>query len=169
LKRLEKLIDRTKIFYGGEIDSDNRTISPTILDNVDFNDEVMKDEIFGPVLPVLEYTDLNEAINKIKSKPKPLSLYIHTNDDAQKNKILNEISFGGGCVNDCVMHISNSNLPFGGVGDSGIGAYHSEEGFKTFSHYKGVLEKYNWFESNIKYSPYTNSKLKLIKKLLPFI
>lgn len=169
LNRLEKLIDRSKIFYGGEIDATNRTISPTILNNVDFNDEVMKDEIFGPILPVLEYEDLNEVINKIKSKPKPLSLYIHTSDDAQKNKILNEISFGGGCVNDCVMHISNSNLPFGGVGDSGIGAYHSEAGFKTFSHYKGVLEKYNWFESNIKYSPYTKSKFNLIKKLLPFI
>jgi aldehyde dehydrogenase (NAD+) len=169
VSRLSKLIDRNKIFYGGNIDEQNRIIEPTILDHVSFDDEVMKDEIFGPILPIIEYEDLNEAISKIKSRPKPLSLYLYTNDETQKNKILEEISFGGGCVNDSVMHISNSNLPFGGVGDSGIGSYHSEAGFRAFSHYKGVLEKYNWFESNIKYSPYSTSKFNLIKKLLPFI
>ena len=169
LNRLNKLIDRNKIFYGGNVDETQRVIEPTILDNVNFDDEVMKDEIFGPILPIIDYENLNDVIAKIRSKPKPLSLYIYTSNDIQKNKILEEVSFGGGCVNDSVMHISNSNLPFGGVGDSGIGAYHSEAGFRTFSHYKGILEKYNWFESNIKYSPYTQSKFNLIKKLLPFI
>lgn len=167
--RLNNLIDRNKIFYGGTTDAINRIIEPTLLDNVSFQDEIMKDEIFGPILPIIEYDNLDKVISEIKSRPKPLSLYVYTNNEVEKNKILNEVSFGGGCVNDSVMHISNSNLPFGGVGDSGIGSYHSEAGFRAFSHYKGILEKYNWFESNIKYSPYSNSKLNLIKKILPFI
>jgi len=164
--RLTELIDKTKIYSGGETDVQKRYISPTILTDVTFDDKVMADEIFGPILPVISYSNLDEAIAKIKSKPKPLSCYIFTNDTAIKNKLLNELSFGGGAVNDALMHISNSNLPFGGVGSSGIGSYHGEAGFATFSHHKSILEKPFWLEPNLKYPPNTGKKLSWIKWLM---
>ncbi|VXC27279.1 4,4'-diaponeurosporen-aldehyde dehydrogenase [Flavobacterium sp. 9AF] len=165
-KRLTNLIAIEKIFYGGNYNIENRYIEPTILKNVVEEDEIMKDEIFGPILPVLNYTDLSEVIKKIKNRPKPLACYIFTNNRNSKRRILNEISFGSGCVNDAVMQISNSKLPFGGVGDSGIGSYHGENGFKTFSHYKSILEKPNWFELDLKYFPHSIKKLKIIKFLM---
>ena len=128
----------------------------------------MQEEIFGPILPVLRYTSLNEAINIIKSQPKPLALYLFTNNRSIKTKVTNELSFGGGAINDAIMHITNHYLPFGGVGDSGIGSYHGEAGFRTFSHYKSMLEKPLRFEPNLKYSPHSESKLKWIKRLLKF-
>jgi len=164
--RLAELIDEKKIYYGGEKDLQKLYIAPTILTDVTFDDKVMADEIFGPILPVISYSDLNDAISKIKSRPKPLACYIFTNDDTVKNKLLKEISFGGGAVNDAMMHISNSNLPFGGVGNSGIGSYHGEAGFVTFSHFKSILDKPFWLEPNLKYSPYTERKLSWIKRLM---
>jgi len=164
--RLAELIDKNKIYYGGETDLQKRYIAPTILTDVTFDDNVMADEIFGPILPVISYSDLNDAILKIKSRPKPLACYIFTNDDAIKNKLLKEISFGGGVVNDAMMHVSNSNLPFGGVGDSGIGSYHGEAGFVAFSHFKSILDKPFWLEPNLKYSPYTEKKLSWLKRLM---
>lgn len=166
LQRLIALIDEDKIYTGGEYNLENRIIEPTILTNVTFEDKVMKDEIFGPILPVLEYDDLDKIIHQIKARPKPLSCYVFTSDKNIKRKILDEISFGGGAVNDAVMHISNSNMGFGGVGESGIGSYHGEHGFRAFSHYKGILEKPTWIEPNFKYSPHTKSKLKWIKRLI---
>ena len=126
----------------------------------------MQEEIFGPILPIIEYIDLDKAIEKVKENPKPLSCYTFTENKNTKKKILNEISFGGGAINDAIMHITNSHLPFGGVGESGIGAYHGENGFKAFSHYKSVLDKNTWFEPNLKYFPHTLKKLKLIKLIL---
>jgi aldehyde dehydrogenase (NAD+) len=126
----------------------------------------MQEEIFGPILPILTYTSLDEAIAMIKSRPKPLALYLFTNDRSIKTKVTNELSFGGGAINDAIMHLTNHHLPFGGVGDSGIGSYHGEAGFNTFSHVKGMLEKPLRFEPNIKYSPYTQTKLKWIKRLM---
>ena len=126
----------------------------------------MKEEIFGPILPVLHYTDLTTIITKIKERPKPLSCYVFTKDKKVKKRVLSEISFGSGGINEAIMQISNSNLPFGGVGESGIGSYHGESGFKTFSHYKSILEKPNWLEFNLKYFPHTTLKLKLIKFLM---
>tara|TARA_R110000868_G_scaffold21614_15_gene89655 strand:- start:20573 stop:21931 length:1359 start_codon:yes stop_codon:yes gene_type:complete len=166
LQRLIALIDEDKIYTGGEYNLENRIIEPTILTNVTFEDKVMQDEIFGPILPVLEYDDLDKIIHQIKARPKPLSCYVFTNDKNIKRKILDEISFGGGAVNDAVMHISNSNMGFGGVGESGIGSYHGEHGFRAFSHYKGILEKPKWIEPNFKYYPHTKSKLKWIKRLI---
>tara|TARA_R110002049_G_scaffold40547_4_gene123308 strand:+ start:5594 stop:6952 length:1359 start_codon:yes stop_codon:yes gene_type:complete len=166
LQRLIALIDEDKIYTGGEYNLENRIIEPTILTNVTFEDKVMQDEIFGPILPVLEYDDLDKIIHQIKARPKPLSCYVFTNDKNIKRKILDEISFGGGAVNDAVMHISNSNMGFGGVGESGIGSYHGEHGFRAFSHYKGILEKPTWIEPNFKYYPHTKSKLKWIKRLI---
>ncbi len=166
VQRLKQLLDPEKVYSGGKIDAETRIIEPTLLHNITFNDPVMQEEIFGPLLPVLTYDSLNEAISEVKNREKPLSCYIFTNDSALKNKLLSEISFGGGAVNEAIMHISNSRLPFGGVGQSGTGSYHGEAGFKAFSHYKSVLEKATWFETKLKYSPYSEGKLKWIKRLM---
>jgi aldehyde dehydrogenase (NAD+) len=166
MERLINFIDKDKVYLGGDFDMENKHISPTVMVDVDFDDAVMQEEIFGPIMPVLEYENIEDVILKIKEKPKPLACYVFTNSKKNKWKILNEISFGGGAVNDAVMHISNSRLPFGGVGDSGTGSYHGEFGFKTFSHFKSVLEKPTWIESNLKYYPLTDLKLKLIKFVL---
>jgi aldehyde dehydrogenase (NAD+) len=168
VQRLAKLIDQSKIYFGGKINEKERIIEPTILTSCNFECPSMQEEIFGPILPVLRYTSLDEAISIIKSQPKPLALYLFTNDRSIKTKVTNELSFGGGAINDAIMHITNHYLPFGGVGDSGIGSYHGEAGFKTFSHYKSMLEKPLRFEPNLKYSPHTESKLKWIKRLLKF-
>lgn len=163
--RLHKLIDTEKIYYGGNTNREQRFISPTILKNVSFSDEVMEDEIFGPILPILSFSDLNYAIKMVKERPKPLACYVYSKNRTNIDKILKEISFGGGAVNDCLMHLTNSRLPFGGVGHSGIGSYHGKFGFDTFTHYKSILDKPFWYEFN-KNPPYSKSKLNLIKFLL---
>ena len=126
----------------------------------------MKDEIFGPILPIISFDNLDETIANIKKKDKPLSLYIYSNDKKRIKKLLNEISFGGGAINDSLVHLLNPNLPFGGVGASGIGSYHSKAGFDTFTHYKSILHKSFLFEPNIKYKPYSKLKMKILKFLL---
>lgn len=166
LERLKRLIDPNKVYSGGEVLEEKRIIQPTLMHNVTFEDAIMQEEIFGPILPVLTYDSLNEAISEVKKREKPLSCYIFTNDSSLKNKLLHELSFGGGAVNEAIMHISNSRLPFGGVGQSGMGSYHGEAGFRTFSHYKSILEKATWFETKLKYSPYSEGKIKWIKRLM---
>lgn len=166
VERLSKLIDPEKVYSGGEIHEQKRIIEPTLMHEVTFEDAIMQEEIFGPVLPILTYFSIDEAIREIKKREKPLSCYLFTNDSSLKNKLLNELSFGGGAVNEAIMHISNSRLPFGGVGQSGMGSYHGEAGFRAFSHYKSILEKRNWFETKLKYSPYSEGKLKWIKWLM---
>ncbi|WP_271783164.1 aldehyde dehydrogenase [Aquimarina algiphila] len=164
--RLKDLIDKEKIYVGGECNVEERVISPTIMKNVEFSDKIMKDEIFGPILPILSFKTIEEAIEKVKTLSKPLSCYVFTKNKTIKNKILNEISFGGGAVNDAVMHFTEQSLPFGGVGDSGIGNYHGKYGFETFSHYKSILQKPFWIELNLKYSPYSDKKLKWLKRII---
>lgn len=164
--RLIDLLNGTKIHYGGSSDKENRFIEPTIITDVHFDDKIMQDEVFGPILPVIEYDDLDAIIGQINSRPRPLTCYVFTNDKKVKNKIIHQISFGGGAVNDSVMQFTNNNLPFGGVGDSGSGSYHGEYGFRTFSHYKSILDKPAWFELNLKYYPHTKFKLKWLKRLL---
>jgi len=164
--RLCELIDNTKVCYGGTTDRDARFISPTVLKNVTFDDKIMEDEIFGPILPVLSFSDLDTTIQEVKNRPKPLACYIYSKNDKTVKKIVKELSFGGGAVNDSVMHLSNSNLPFGGVGFSGIGSYHAKAGFDTFSHYKSILHKSFWFEPNLKYAPYSAIKMKWIKRIM---
>lgn len=146
--------------------NEKRYIEPTILIDVDFNDEVMQEEIFGPILPVIAYNDLSDAIRLVKENLRPLACYIYTEDDKTKNRILEEVSFGGGAVNDSIMHITNPKLPFGGVGESGIGSYHGEKGFQAFTHYKCILDKPTWIEFPFKYYQHTALKLNWIKKLL---
>ncbi|ALJ06434.1 aldehyde dehydrogenase [Pseudalgibacter alginicilyticus] len=164
--RLSKLINPDKLYCGGGLDRDKRLINPTVLQNISFEDDIMQDEIFGPILPVISFTNLDETIKQVKEKPKPLSCYIYSKNRKIINKVLKELSFGGGAVNDSVMHLSSSKLPFGGVGLSGMGSYHGKAGFDTFSHYKSIIDKPFWFEANIKYAPYSKTKLKLIKWLL---
>lgn len=166
IHRLVNLLDKEKIYYGGKYDEQFRIFEPTLMHQVTFDDKVMQEEIFGPILPVIAYQSLDFAIAKIKEGENPLACYIFTSDQSIKNKILNEISFGGGAVNEAIMHMTNSKLPFGGVGESGMGSYHGENGFRTFSHYKSILEKPTWFELNLKYFPHTKAKLRWIKRLM---
>lgn len=164
--RLINLIDESKIYTGGVSNKEKRYISPTILQNVTWEDKVMQEEIFGPILPVLSYTDFNEALKIIQSNEKPLASYLFTSNKEKKKEFTKNLSFGGGCINDTIMHVANFNLPFGGVGNSGMGNYHGSYGFYTFSHQKSVLEKATWGEPNLKYPPYSEKKLKWIKKVL---
>jgi aldehyde dehydrogenase (NAD+) len=164
--RLVQLIDADKCVVGGKSDRTRRIIEPTILSGVDFSDKSMEEEIFGPILPVLTFDDLTDAIAEVKSCHKPLSCYIYGKDRKRIDRILEEISFGGGCVNDSIMHLANSRLPFGGVGHSGMGSYHGKAGFDSFTHYKSILDKPFWFEPTIKYAPYTNFKKRLVKWLV---
>ena len=163
--RLMNVMDTSKIYCGGNSDRNQRYIEPTILSGIRFEDNIMQTEIFGPILPVISYDRLEDVITEVKKRPKPLSCYVYTNDAKIKNKILHEISFGGGAVNDSVMHISNSALPFCGVGASGTGSYHGEAGFKSFSHEKSILTKSFWLEPNLKYAPYSKTKLSWIKRI----
>lgn len=165
-ERLVKMIDHDKVFVGGNSDAAKRFIEPTLLQNVTWDDAVMQEEIFGPLLPVLTFNNFNEALRMIAEQEKPLSAYLFTKDSDEIENFVNKISFGGGCINDVVMHLSNDNLPFGGVGNSGIGSYHGKFGFQTFSHQKSVLDRATWGEPDLKYPPYTEDKLNWIKKLL---
>jgi len=161
--RLVEMIDKDKVYMGGSYDMEKRHIEPTILQNVSNQDSIMSDEIFGPILPVFDYEEIDQVIGQINSRPKPLACYTFTKNRKIKDKILNEVSFGGGGVNEALMQVTNSHLPFGGVGDSGIGSYHGEAGFKAFSHYKSILDKPTWFELSLKYFPHSPTKLKFIK------
>ncbi|PLX14443.1 MAG: aldehyde dehydrogenase [Marinilabiliales bacterium] len=165
-QRLSKLIDRDKVVFGGDTDSDINYIAPTILDHVGWDDGVMQEEIFGPILPIIEFDNIDKVIKKVKERNKPLSLYIFSKSKKVINRINMEISFGGGMVNDTISYFANEKLPFGGVGYSGMGNYHGKFGFDTFSHNKSLLYKTNLFEPFIKYPPYTKSKLRIVRWLL---
>jgi aldehyde dehydrogenase (NAD+) len=158
------MIEPAKVFIGGSHDRSKRFISPTVLVNVSPTDKVMEDEIFGPVLPVMSYDHIENVIAFIKSRPKPLSLYLFSASSTLRKKILKEVSFGGGMINDVLMHFVNESLPFGGVGHSGIGSYHGQAGFTCFSHHKSVIQKHTLFEFPLKYYPFNKLKYNLIKK-----
>lgn len=164
--RLAALIQPEQVTYGGAVERDERFVAPTLLEHVGWDDPVMQEEIFGPLLPVLPFDDLETEIQRIRSGAKPLSLYVYSNDYHRIGRIIKRIPFGGGCVNDSNMHLSNSRLPFGGVGESGMGSYHGYHGFANFSHMKGILHKAFWLETPIKYAPYSDLKRKLIRWLV---
>ncbi|HPE86823.1 MAG TPA: aldehyde dehydrogenase [Bacteroidales bacterium] len=164
--RLSALIDPRKVCYGGNMDRESRFISPTVMTEVSFGDKIMEDEIFGPVLPVLSFSNLDEILREVKNRPKPLSCYIYSKNRRTIKKIVAELSFGGGAVNDSVMHLTNSYLPFGGVGFSGLGSYHAKAGFDAFSHHKSMMHKPFWFEPNLKYPPYNLNKMKWVKRIM---
>ncbi len=165
-ERLKSLIDPEKVFHGGTTAKEDLFISPTILHQVSWDDPVMEDEIFGPILPVLTFDDFMETISLLKQKPKPLALYYFGNNRGKQKMLTRELSFGGGAINDVVMQITNSSLPFGGVGNSGMGNYHGKHGFDTFSHKKSILKQTTLFDVPLKYPPYKDGILKIVKKIL---
>ena len=164
--RVSGLIAKEKVVYGGRLKAEALQIEPTILDNVTPDDAVMQEEIFGPVLPIITVNSTNEAADFIRNRPKPLALYLFTSNKQVEKKFLREVPFGGGCVNDTIIHIATTNLPFGGVGNSGMGSYHGKKTFETFSHAKSVVKKYTWLDISMRYQPYTSWKDKLIKMFL---
>lgn len=165
-ERLNGLLKGAVIAAGGQMDRDDLYIAPTLLDEVSWNDKVMEDEIFGPILPVLEYNDLQQAIEAVNSRPKPLALYLFTNDKQVEQRVMSTVSFGGGCVNDTIMHLVSPYLPFGGVGSSGMGAYHGRHSFDAFSHKKSVLNKSTRINPSFLFPPYNDKKLGLVKRFL---
>ncbi len=163
--RLLNLMQGQKIIIGGKGIDETNQIVPTILELINWESRIMEEEIFGPILPVIEYEDINEIIEKINSRAKPLAFYYFTTSKEMEKKVVKNISFGGGCINDTIMHLATSYMPFGGVGDSGMGGYHGKSSFDTFSHHKSVLKKSLLVDIPLRYPPYKNH-LKLIKKLL---
>lgn len=165
LDRLSNLLNSGNILVGGETDKESLYIEPTIIDNVSWEDSVMADEIFGPILPIIEYRNIEEVIEMVNSYYKPLALYLFSNNKLNIDKIIGNIPFGGGCINDTIVHLASPYMPFGGVGSSGIGSYHGKASFDTFSHKKSILKKSNLFDIKLRYPPYKN-KLNILKKLM---
>lgn len=165
-QRICGLMDAKKLVHGGDRNEETLQIEPSILDTVTFEDAVMQEEIFGPVLPVLTYESLDQVIDKINSMAHPLALYLFTNDKSMARKIMSRCGFGGGCINDTMIHLATSEMGFGGFGESGMGSYHGKEGFLTFSHYKSIVDKKTWLDLPMRYQPYQNFYEKLIHLFL---
>jgi aldehyde dehydrogenase (NAD+) len=163
--RLKELIDPAKIAFGGKMDRNEKFIEPTVIRDVDWKDKVMEDEIFGPILPIIPYESLDEAITKIQEFPKPLAFYVFSEDVSKSHEIMSKVSFGGGCINDTLVHLANPNLPFGGVGTSGIGSYHGKRSFDTFTHYKSIYQQGTSVDIPLRYPPY-EGKLRWLKLLI---
>jgi aldehyde dehydrogenase (NAD+) len=164
--RLIACLDRGKIVLGGDYNPIDRYLAPTLIDGVTWDDPVMQEEIFGPILPILTYDTLEEAIDRVNARPKPLALYFFSQDRDRQEQVLRTTSSGGVCINDTVMQISVNALPFGGVGESGMGSYHGKASFNTFSHFKSVLRREFWLDLSWRYAPYTAQKLAQIKKIV---
>ena len=165
-KRLMNLIKSEENIIGGRGDDVVRRLEPTILPNVDFDHEIMKEEIFGPLLPIIEYDDINNIIRIIKAHEKPLACYVFTRDEDTAKHIINSISYGGGCINDVILQVSNHYMPFGGVGSSGVGSYHGKFGFDTFSHKKSIVWSKTMIDLPIRYAPFNQLKFRILKKIL---
>lgn len=162
--RLQNLIQQSHIIYGGQTDKNSLKIAPTLFDNVSFSDTIMQEEIFGPLLPIITFKTIDEVISKMQSLPAPLALYLFTNNDTRIHTILQKCQSGSVCINDTILHIAGDNMGFGGVGNSGMGAYHGKVGFDTFSHKKSVLYQTNHFDMPLRYAPYSA----ITKKLFSF-
>ena len=167
-KRLVDFLKKENIIAGGQSNSDDNYLAPTLLDEPHLDSEIMKDEIFGPILPMISYENESDLEKIIHRYEKPLSLYVFSENKDFANKIITKFSFGGGCINDTVVHFSNDKLPFGGVGNSGIGAYHGKLSFDIFSHKKAIVNKKTWLDLPMRYAPYKN-KLQIIKKVLNWL
>lgn len=165
-KRVKKLMKNQSVIYGGGSNKEMLTIEPTLVLEPELDTELMQEEIFGPILPILTYREVNQAVEFIRSKDKPLALYLFTQDKALKEYIIKNLSFGGATINDTLIHQSNYNLPFGGVGASGMGQYHGKYSLETFSHPKSVIEKTDLFDIKLRYPPYKDWALKFIKKIM---
>jgi len=161
--RLCGLIDRKKVVHGGQTDAQTCKIAPTVMDGVTWNDAVMGEEIFGPIMPILTYESFEDILSLLKTKDKPLALYLFSHNKPHIDRVTRELSYGGGCINDVIIHLAPSEMGFGGVGESGMGSYHGKDGFDAFSHFKSVVDKKTWLDLPMRYQPY---KSKLNKKLL---
>lgn len=164
--RLQNLIEPQKVAIGGQVNRAENFIAPTVMKDVAFTDKIMEDEIFGPILPILPYEKLEDAIKNILNFPKPLAFYVFSEDQAKADSIIARIPFGGGCINDTVIHLANPNLPFGGVGTSGIGSYHGQKSFDTFTHYKSLYAQGTLVDIPLRYPPYNEKKLNWVKFFL---
>ena len=162
-KRLKELLKNEQVIYGGK--SKGEYIFPTLVDNVSLSSPLMKEEIFGPILPIIAYQKIDDVIKIVSNFPKPLALYLFTTSPKIEAAIINNVSFGGGCINDPLVHLNSSTLPFGGVGESGMGSYHGKASFDTFTHYKSIMKRKNNFDMRLKYPPY-HDNLKVIKRIL---
>ena len=165
-RRLLGLIDTEKVVCGGSHDDAACRIEPTVMDHVTWDDTVMQEEIFGPILPIVTYEDLDQAVAAVESRPRPLAFYLFTEDKTVVDHILKKCRFGGGCINDCIIHLATSELPFGGVGESGMGGYHGKFGFEEFSHLRSIVDKKTWIDLPVRYQPYTKKNLQLIRKAM---
>lgn len=161
-ERILGLIDPEKTVHGGGSDPDACRIEPTVLDNVSWNDPVMQEEIFGPVLPILTFGHFDDVYPMLKDRPKPLACYIFSENHAHIDELTSRLSFGGGCINDVVIHLASSEMGFGGIGESGMGSYHGKEGFDAFSHYKSIVDKKTWMDLPVRYQPYSELARKLL-------
>lgn len=165
-ERILGLINGEKLVYGGQSEPESLRIAPTVLNNITWDDAVMGEEIFGPLLPILTFDTLDEALDTVESHPHPLALYFFSEDKAAQKKILDTCRFGGGCINDTIIHLATSDMPFGGVGESGMGSYHGRVGFETFSHYRSIVDKKTWMDLPIRYQKYTGLKEKMMRMFL---
>ena len=164
--RLTALIDTDKVVCGGETNAATCQIAPTVMDNVTEADAVMQEEIFGPIMPILTFDDFDTAVDVLKAKEKPLALYLFSSDQTHIRRVTTELSYGGGCINDVVIHLATSEMGFGGVGESGMGAYHGKRGFDAFSHYKSIVDKKTWLDLPMRYQPYTKKLYAWMLKLV---
>ena len=165
-ERLIHLIDQDKVVHGGKWNIDTLKIEPTLMTDVCFEDKVMQEEIFGPILPMMTYKDLNDVIKQLQSLDKPLALYYFSTNKMNIEKVTSQIRYGGGCINDCIIHLATSNLGFGGVGESGMGAYYGKIGIDTFSHKKSIVDKKNWIDLPLRYQPYQEKFRKIVEMFL---
>ena len=163
--RLAALLEEGDIIIGGQSDPDDLYIAPTVIEKITWESSIMQDEIFGPILPVLEFDDLSDVVSILNSRPKPLALYVFSKRPTSCRQVIDQVSFGAGCINDTLVQFANPHLPFGGVGNSGMGRYHGKASFETFSHEKSILKKWFNFEPPLRYPPYKN-KLSILKKIL---
>ena len=164
--RILGLIDHDKVVTGGDAEANGLKLAPTIMKNCTWDMPVMQEEIFGPVLPILTYEDLEEAMDQINARPKPLALYLFSGDQGSIQRVLSGCRFGGGCINDTIIHLATDRMGFGGVGESGMGAYHGEEGFRTFTHFQSIVDKKCWLDLPMRYQPYGAGAEKLVRWLL---
>ena len=165
-RRILGLMDESKIVCGGGSDEKTLKIEPTIMDSVTMDDAVMQEEIFGPVLPVLTYENLSDVINTLHEMPHPLALYVFTSNRTVADGLTSRLGFGGGCINDVVIHLATSEMGFGGFGESGMGSYHGKTGFDTFSHYKSIVDKKTWIDLPMRYQPYKKVYDKMVRMFL---
>ncbi|MCD8022941.1 MAG: aldehyde dehydrogenase, partial [Lachnospiraceae bacterium] len=164
--RIRGLIDPAKVVVGGNADPDTLQIEPTVMDDVTFDDQVMQEEIFGPVLPVLTDDSLDDAVRKINSMEHPLALYLFTRSKGSARMVMSKCGFGGGCINDTIIHLATSEMGFGGFGESGMGSYHGKKGFDTFTHHKSIVDKKQWIDLPMRYQPYRKLYDRLIHLFL---